>query len=91
MRDKIAELFKEFYDKTFAYYYYHNEANLENVTPDQYADQILALFPSLEGQIHCSRCGEGVSSPVPKDTVVRAWVECPECIETGRLKVKEKP
>ena len=44
MREKIAELFKEFYDKTFAYYYYHNEANLENVTPDQYADQILALF-----------------------------------------------
>jgi hypothetical protein len=48
MRDKIAELFKEFYDKTFAYRYYHNEANLENVTPDYYADQILALFPSLE-------------------------------------------
>jgi len=48
MRDKIAELFKEFYDKTFAYYYYHNEANLENVTPDQYADLILALFEDAE-------------------------------------------
>ena len=39
------------------------------------------LFPSLEGSIHCSKCGSCVSSPVPKDTVIRAWIECPECIE----------
>ena len=29
----------------------------------------------------CNRCSKSVSSPVPGDTVVRAWVECPECIE----------
>lgn len=33
-------------------------------------------------RIHCARCGKAVSSPVPKPTIVRAWVECPECIET---------
>lgn len=29
----------------------------------------------------CSRCGKRVSTPVPKDTTVRAWIECPECIK----------
>lgn len=33
------------------------------------------------GAIRCTRCGKCVSSPVPLDVVVRAWVECPECIE----------
>jgi len=32
-------------------------------------------------RIHCMKCGKSVSTPVPKDTIVRAWVECPECIE----------
>jgi hypothetical protein len=32
-------------------------------------------------RIWCMQCGKSVSSPVPKDTIVRAWVECPECIE----------
>lgn len=31
-------------------------------------------------RIHCSRCGKSVSTEVPHDTVIRAWVECPECI-----------
>jgi hypothetical protein len=26
-------------------------------------------------------CGKGVSTEVPEDTIVRAWVECPECLE----------
>jgi hypothetical protein len=34
-----------------------------------------------EGRIWCYSCGKSVSSPVPPDTVIRAWVECPECIE----------
>lgn len=32
-------------------------------------------------QIKCNRCGKGVSSQVPEGTIVRAWVECPECVE----------
>ena len=32
-------------------------------------------------RICCMKCGKSVSSPVPKDTIVRAWVECPECLE----------
>ena len=39
--------------------------------------------------LHCMSCGKQVSTgfvPVPTDTpdkgiIVRAWVECPECIE----------
>lgn len=41
------------------------------------------LGPCIDGTgaVQCSRCGKYVSSPVPLGVVVRAWVECPECIE----------
>lgn len=29
----------------------------------------------------CSRCGKPVSTEIPDGTIVRAWIECPECIE----------
>lgn len=32
-------------------------------------------------RILCMGCGKSVSTPVPKDTIVRAYVECPECLE----------
>jgi hypothetical protein len=38
-----------------------------------------------EERIRCMNCGKSVSTPVPKDTLVRAWVECPECIEKSAL------
>ena len=31
--------------------------------------------------IKCSRCGKNVSSYIQNDILVRAWVECPECVE----------
>ena len=31
--------------------------------------------------INCSRCGKAVSTPVPTGTIVRAFMECPECVE----------
>ncbi len=37
----------------------------------------------FDERIHCDNCGKSVSTPVPKDTLVRAWVQCPECIEKG--------
>lgn len=32
-------------------------------------------------RIHCNKCGKSVSTEVPDDTIVRAWVECPECVK----------
>jgi len=31
--------------------------------------------------INCNICGKPVSTSVPEGTVIKAWVECPECIE----------
>lgn len=31
--------------------------------------------------VRCSRCGRRCSRDVPGELVVRAWIECPECIE----------
>ncbi len=30
--------------------------------------------------LRCSRCGKQVSTLVPHNTIVRAWIECPECV-----------
>lgn len=35
----------------------------------------------ISGRVHCSRCGAIVSSPVPDNTVLRAFVECVACLE----------
>lgn len=42
----------------------------------------------MSDRVRCSRCGKGVSNsvtvdpnPLTDELVVRAWVECPECIE----------
>ncbi len=32
-------------------------------------------------RIGCSTCGKVVSTEVPGRTIIRAYVECPECIE----------
>jgi hypothetical protein len=32
-------------------------------------------------RVHCMRCGKCVSSPLSAPVTIRAWVECPECIE----------
>lgn len=34
-------------------------------------------------KIKCNLCGRPVSTEIPDDTVVRAWIECPECVEDG--------
>lgn len=44
------------------------------------ASALQVPYPAQE-RIWCMHCGKSVSSPVPAGTVVRAWVECPECIE----------
>ena len=32
-------------------------------------------------RLNCNGCGKYVSTPVPADTIIRAWIECPECVE----------
>lgn len=34
-----------------------------------------------EHRLRCNGCGKSVSTGVPDHTLVRAWIECPECIE----------
>lgn len=36
------------------------------------------------GAVYCSKCGKRVSNEVPEDLVVRAWIECPECLEAKK-------
>ena len=37
-------------------------------------------------RLTCNKCGKPVSTEVPDDTVVRAWIECPECVNKGKGK-----
>jgi len=32
-------------------------------------------------KLKCSNCGKSVSTEVPDKTIIRAWIECPECLE----------
>ena len=40
-------------------------------------------------RLRCYFCGKSVSSEVPEETVVRAILVCPECIEKGKIQVPE--
>jgi hypothetical protein len=42
-------------------------------------------------RIHCYKCGKSVSTPVPTGTVVRAFIECPECIEKSAPTAQAAP
>lgn len=32
-------------------------------------------------RLTCTSCGKSVSTEVPEDTIVRAALECPECLQ----------
>jgi endogenous inhibitor of DNA gyrase (YacG/DUF329 family) len=34
-------------------------------------------------RVRCMTCGKSVSNPLPIAVIVRAWVECPECLESA--------
>ena len=34
---------------------------------------------------YCNFCGRPAMSPVPDDTIVRAILVCPECIQAGKI------
>jgi len=37
--------------------------------------------PIVTNRVRCSTCGKSVSTEVPEHIIIRAYVECPECIE----------
>ena len=41
--------------------------------------------------VHCSRCGKRVSNELLEEILVRAWVECPECIEKQLDMIEDTP
>ncbi len=44
------------------------------------------ILQEAAARLRCSRCGKSVSTPVPTGTLVRAWIECPECLEREPLR-----
>ena len=51
---------------------------------EKHGYQIISLeseAPEEDERIRCSMCGKSVSTPIPTGTIIRAWIECPECIE----------
>ena len=38
----------------------------------------------------CYFCGKSATSELPDDTVIRAMLVCPECIERGRIVIPDK-
>lgn len=40
-------------------------------------------------RLHCYFCCKPVSSKIPYETVVRALIICPECIEKNRIIIPE--
>lgn len=50
-------------------------------TPEFQAELVARGGRGKTRRIHCNSCGNPVSNEVPVGTVVRAWVECPECCE----------
>lgn len=49
----------------------------------QAAKEALESEPAGMQQLRCNRCAKTVSTLVPNGTIIRAWVECPECLAMG--------
>lgn len=41
-------------------------------------------------RLSCCYCGKCVSTEVADETIVRAWIECPECIEKRIRPMEER-
>ena len=40
---------------------------------------------------HCGCCGKSVSSELPNDSIIRAFLVCPECLSAERILFRELP
>ena len=60
----------------------------EDITRGAAIREIRARYPFAKKdalkRLTCTTCGKPVSTLVPEATVVRAYIECPECIEKTR-------
>lgn len=50
----------------------------ELLSEDQQARELL---PDGSYRVRCSNCGTSVSNPLPVAVIVRAWVECADCLQ----------
>lgn len=41
-------------------------------------------------RLRCFKCGKSVSTEVPDETIIRATLECPECLEITLKKIIEE-
>jgi len=50
----------------------------------------MMLWMVVDMRIPCNVCGKAISTEIPNDSIIRAWVECPECIqEEKEARLKE--
>jgi DNA-directed RNA polymerase subunit RPC12/RpoP len=63
------------YNEEFGFYFFK--------ASDALAQEFIRLQEnkSKSSSVHCSRCGKSVSNTVEGELYVRAFVECPECVE----------
>ena len=48
------------------------------------------LLEGMKMRLYCATCQKSVSNELPDDTVVRALLVCPECIEKGKIIIPEE-
>ena len=41
-------------------------------------------------QLHCNLCSKPASTEIPDETIVRGWIECPECAETQQDNISKR-
>lgn len=71
---------------------------IDDIPDDENNNETVTVYIADVKYLHCNNCGKQVSSgyiPVPNEIdknniVIRAWIECPECIENHSNDVHEE-
>jgi len=58
-----------------------NEFGLPLIDPDNFPTMPECKPPREPYYIRCNVCGKPVSKELKEDIIVRAFIECPECIK----------
>jgi hypothetical protein len=66
-----------------------NEFMMRAVAAQAVVDEVLSIEQQAREcesdgtyRVRCSICGNSVSNPLPIAVIVRAWVECADCLAT---------
>lgn len=59
----------------------NKEYGLPKIDPDDFPPMPECKPPREPYYIKCSKCGQPVSKELPEQIIVRAFIECPECIK----------